>query len=62
MTVLYSLDIARCPISFLVHTNTEVSLDIYSHVIWALQKRAVEAMDEVLCKELIESRELVAIP
>jgi len=27
-----------------------------------LQKRAVEAMDEVLGKELIESRELVAIP
>ena len=53
MTVLYSLDIARCPISFLVHSNTEVSLDIYSHVIWALQKRAVEAMDEVLAKELI---------
>jgi len=45
-----------------VHSNTEVSLNIYSHGIWALQKRAVEAMDEVLGKELIESRELVATP
>ena len=37
-------------------------LNTYSHVTPALQRRAAEAMDEVLGKELIESRELVAIP
>ena len=44
------------------HSDIQVTLTTYSHVTPALQRRAAEAMDEVLGKELIESRELVAIP
>ena len=44
------------------HSDIQVTLNTYSHVTPALQRRAAEAMDEVLGKELIESRELVAIP
>ena len=44
------------------HSDIQVTLNTYSHVTLALQRRAGEASDEVLGKELIESRELVAIP
>ena len=44
------------------HSDIQVTLNTYSHVTPTLQRRAAEAMDEVLGKELIESRELVAIP
>ena len=44
------------------HSDIQVTLNTYSHVTPALQRCAVEAMDKILGKELIESRELVAIP
>ena len=44
------------------HSDIQVTLNTYSHVTPALQRRAAEATDDVLGKELIESRELVAIP
>ena len=44
------------------HSDIQVTLNTYSHVTPTLQRRAAEGMDEVLGKELIESRELVAIP
>ena len=44
------------------HSDIQVTLNTYSHVTPTLQRRAAEAMDEVLGKELVGNRELVAIP